>query len=196
VLYADVFLTLDILVHFAFTEGVTIAPREAMVHGVVPVVAEFIGLKRERHFVDGVNALTFPVGNVDAAARCIGRLAEEPGLLEKLSENAMRSQRGVYSFGGAIEAWAEALDRCLKIPAQTGPLPKLSSPLDGRLARWGVAPWLAQRVRDLLGRRHEHADPGSEWPTGSGLGTEQAFESIWRFAGVVEHDEGAVASLR
>jgi glycosyltransferase involved in cell wall biosynthesis len=187
VLYRDVFPRLHALVHFAFTEGVTIAPREAMAHGVVPIISEFIGLRRERHFLHGENALTFPVGDVKTALQSIRRLTEECGLLERLSSAAMRSQSGRYSFDGAIAAWAEALDRCLALPPRRGPVPTVACPRDGRLARWGVPPWLAQRIRDVLRRRHDHTDPGSEWPTGSGLLTREASESIWRYAELTEH---------
>jgi hypothetical protein len=152
-----------------------------MAHGVVPVVSRFIGLAAEGHFVHEMNALTFPVGDVEAAAACVRRLLAEPGLLRRLSENAMQSQRGRYSFEGATRAWAEAFDRCVEQPARTGDLPRAPFPPDGRLARLGVPPWLAQQVRDLLGRRHDHTDPGSEWPTGSELMTWEAADSIRRF---------------
>jgi glycosyltransferase involved in cell wall biosynthesis len=196
ILYGEVLPRLDALVHFAFTEGVTIAPREAMVHGVVPVVSEFIGLRREGHFVHEVNALTFPVGDIVAAARCVRRLSEEPGLLERLSANAMHSQSGEYAFDGAIAAWARELDRCLALPPRTGRIPQLQFPPDGQLARWGVPAWVAQRVRDLLSRRHDHTNPGSEWPTGSGLVTREASESIRRYADSIERDAGPTLPRR
>lgn len=195
VLYHKVYPELDCLVHFAHTEGVTIAPREAMAHGVVPVVSRFVGLGVEGQFVHELNALTFPVGDVAAAATCVRRLLAEPGLLRRLSECAMRSQGGRYSFDGAMRAWAEAFDRCLAQPVRTGELPRLTLPPDGRLARLGVPPWLAQRLRDLLGRRHEHSDPGSEWPTGSGLLTLEAAESLRRFAEELEAPRGKTAVL-
>jgi glycosyltransferase involved in cell wall biosynthesis len=185
-LYHKIYPELDCLVHFAHTEGVTIAPREAMAHGVVPVVSRFIGLAVEGQFVHEMNALTFPVGDVEAAAACVRRLFEESGLLRRLSENAMQSQGGRYSSEGAMRAWAEAFDRCLEQPARTGDLPSVPFPPDGRLTRSGVPPWLAQRVRDLLGKRHDHTDPGSEWPTGSGLMTPEAAESIRRFGESLE----------
>jgi glycosyltransferase involved in cell wall biosynthesis len=185
-LYHKIYPELDCLVHFAHTEGVTIAPREAMAHGVVPVVSRFIGLAVERQFVHEMNALTFPVGDVEAAAACVRRLFEEPGLLRRLSESAMQSQRGRYSSEGAMRAWAEAFDRCLEQPARTGDLPRVPFAPDGRLTRSGVPPWLAQRVRDLLGRRHDHTDPGSEWPTGSGLMTPEAADSIRCFGESLE----------
>jgi glycosyltransferase involved in cell wall biosynthesis len=185
-LYQNIYPVLDCLVHFAHTEGVTIAPREAMTHGVVPVISRFVGLSVERHFFHEVNALTFPVGDVAAAAACVRRLFTEPRLLRRLSENAMQSQSGRYSFEGATSAWAEALDRCLVEPTRTGKLPKVPFPPDGRLTRLGVSPWMAQRVRDLLGRRHRHTDPGSEWPTGSGVGNRETVDSILRFAAEVD----------
>jgi glycosyltransferase involved in cell wall biosynthesis len=186
ILYQKIYPELDCLVHFAHTEGVTIAPREAMAHGVVPVVSRFIGLAVEGQFVHELNALTFPVGNVEAAAACVRRLVEEPGLLGRLSENAMQSQRGRYSSEGATRAWAEAFDRCLGQPVRTGDLPPVPFQPDGRLTRAGIPPWLAQRLRDLLGRRHDHTDPGSEWPTGSGLMTREAADSIRRFGECLE----------
>jgi glycosyltransferase involved in cell wall biosynthesis len=185
-LYGRFFPSLDCLVHFAFTEGVTIAPREAMAHGVVPVISEFWGLKTERQFVNHVNALTFPVGDVEAAARCIERLVKEEGLMQSLSERAMSSQHGVYSAEGAMRAWGAAFDQCLDQPVRKGGIPRLAFSPDGRLARWGLPPWFAQRIRDLLGRRHLHSDPGSEWPTGSGLMTAESAEAIKQFGEQVE----------
>src|SRR5437763_1315751 len=43
-LYDRVYPELDLLLHFAAWEGVPIAPREAMAHGVVPVMARFRGI--------------------------------------------------------------------------------------------------------------------------------------------------------
>lgn len=177
-LYRQVYPNLDVLVHFAHTEGVTIAPREAMVHGVVPVVSEFIGLRRERQFLHGINALTFPVGDVGAAVERVLRLANEPGLLSRLSLAAMQSQQGKYEAEGAIKAWAEAFRRCMEKPPTIGDFVKPRHIPDGRLARWGINDWLAQRFRDALGTKHLHTDGGGEWPTGSGLMTVEAEREI------------------
>jgi glycosyltransferase involved in cell wall biosynthesis len=181
-LYLEYFPNMDCLIHFAHTEGVTIAPREAMAHGVVPVISEFTGLEAEQQFVHEANSLTFPVGDMESAAANIGRLMSEPGLMERLSKTALTSQNGKYTFAGAMDAWAEALDRCLEQPPAIGAVPKLSGPADGRLTRMGLSPRAAQRIRDLFGRQHLHRDPGSEWPTGSGLLTEDVAAEIMRFA--------------
>lgn len=179
-LYLDIFPNLDCLIHFAHSEGVTIAPREAMAHGVVPVISRFIGLEAENHFVHELNCLTFPVGDCEFAARNVGLLVREPGLLERLSRNAISSQLGEYTFEGSMDAWAAAFERCLKQPV-TIPQFATAHAIDGRLARIGFSPYIAQRVRDVLGRTHVHDDPGSEWPTGSGSITTAAADEIMRF---------------
>lgn len=181
-LYESVYPELDCFINFSPAEGVTISGREAMVHGVVPVMSRFIGLTTEGQYIHELNCLTFPVGDIAAASANAERLASEPGLLHRLSENAVHSQTGKYTYEGSMNAWAEALDRCLEQPPLIGPVPKLSLPADGRLTRMGFSPRTAQRLRDFLGRRHIHSDPGSEWPTNSGLLTEEAAEEIMRFA--------------
>jgi hypothetical protein len=169
-LYSRLYPQSDCFVHFAAWEGMTIAPREAMAHGAVPVISRFAGLETEGQFIEGRTALTFPVGDVAAAACCASRLVGEPGLLSALSRQAMQSQQGRYSFRGAIDAWSNALERCLELPCQQGPLPRIPERLGGRLTSLGVpAAWQA-RLREVLRRPVHHASPGSEWPTSSGLG--------------------------
>jgi glycosyltransferase involved in cell wall biosynthesis len=177
-LYQTIYPNLDIFIHFAHTEGVTIAPREAMAHGAVPVVSEFIGLKAEKQFLHEVNALTFPVGDIETAAKNVFRLMHEPGLMERLSLEAMRSQTGKYSYSGAIEQWAHAFKRCVENPVRRNANLNITFPPDGRLGKAGIKPWLAQRVRNILGKRHIHANGSGEWPTGSGLMTRENAEAI------------------
>ena len=185
-LYAKFYSALDCLIHFAHTEGVPLAPGEALMHGVVPVISEFTGLKTERQFVHETNALTFPVGDTQEAARQIRRLVGEPGLLERLSAAAMSSQTGKRTFSGSMDAWAEALNRCLELPPAIGPVPRLNVPPDGRLL--GLDFHLVQlSVSGIFsGRRHIHTDPGSEWPNKSGLMAEDVAAEIMRFA--VDHE--------
>jgi len=178
-LYARVYPELDVLVHFAEWEGITIAPREAMAHGIVPVVSRFIGSEAEREFVDGENALTFPVGDVAAAADAIARLDRDRALLRRLSAAARASQSGIRSHEGALDAWAEAFDFALAAPQRRGSkLPPV--PRDrGRLAALPGA--LTEPIRRL--RRVPHADPGGEWPHWSGDADDALFEELRRFGG-------------
>lgn len=176
-LYARVYPALDVLVHVAEWEGVTIAPREAMVHGAVPVVSRFTGAE---DFVEGVNALTFPVGDLNAAADAIERLDRDRALLERLSCAAQGSQEGIRSEEGAVDAWAAAFRGAAARPSHAGaalpPVPHDS----GLLTRLGVPAPLAELVRRA--RRREHADPGSEWPHWSGLPDEELARSLEEYA--------------
>lgn len=163
-LYDEVYPALDVFLHCAAFEGVTIAPREAMAHGSVPVVARFPGLEDEGQFVEGQSALTFAVGDVRAAAEAVERLHRERALWRRLSQAARASQQGARSHAGALRAWADALHGTLaRAPRVGSSCPDLPPP-PGRLARWGLPPALAEALRRAFGRRVVAADPGSEWP--------------------------------
>lgn len=164
-LYERVYPALDVLVHFAEYEGVTIAPREAMVHGAVPVISRNIG---SEDFIDGTNSLTFPIGDIAAAADAVERLHRDRALLERLSASALDSQRGIRSEQGAIDAWASAFHETIARASRIGrTLP--DAPRDqGLLTRLGIMDAAAEVVRRV--RKREHGDPGSEWPHWSGMG--------------------------
>ena len=111
------------------------------------------------------------------------RLLDEPGLMARLSGEARRSHKGRYSFEGSMDAWAEALDACLRLPLARGAVPVIPSRTDGRLARLGLGPRAQEFIRGLAGRRARHASPGSEWPTASGTlseATRQALDGLAR----------------
>jgi len=179
-LYDRIYPALDVFVHFAEWEGITIAPREAMAHGVVPVISRFTGLEAEGQFVDEINALTFPVGDVNAAADAIERLHRDRALLERLSNAARESQDGVRSEDGAADAWAAAFRDAVLREQRVGPsLPEL--PRDpGLLTRMRVPEGAAEVFRRV--RRRPHGDPGSEWPHWSGQGDPQLERELAAFA--------------
>jgi glycosyltransferase involved in cell wall biosynthesis len=165
-LYDDVYPELDVLLHFAAWEGVPIAPREAMAHGVVPVMSRFRGIRAEDHFREGVDSLTFDIGDIKAAADHFEHLHRDRDFLERLSAAACASQSGIRSEAGAAAAWAQAFDDVLAREQCLGELPPHPPP-SGRLDR--ILPSAAaEKLRRLMGRRFEHADPGSEWPHWSG----------------------------
>jgi glycosyltransferase involved in cell wall biosynthesis len=182
-LYEAVYPHLDVVLHCAAWEGVTIAPREAMAHGVVPVMSRFVGCLSEGLFRDGVTGLLFDVGDAAAATACILRLHQDRGLLDHLADGARLAQQGVYCTEGAVEAWSAAFHETLARPGRTGSrLPSLPFPPSGRLERWGLARDWAEVLRAVLGRRFAHNDPGSEWPHWSGLAQPDLFAEIARFA--------------
>lgn len=185
-LYNQVYPALDVLLHFAAWEGIPIAPREAMAHGVVPVVSRFLGCRTEGQFRDEDNVLTFPVGDGEQAASCVARLHHDRALLRRLSEQARRSQEGINSEAGAAAAWAEAFALALAQPPRvtsptTGPFPPA-----GRLERWGIPAAVAESWRRLLGRAFVHSEPGGEWPHCSGLDDPARHREIAEFAAICE----------
>jgi glycosyltransferase involved in cell wall biosynthesis len=185
-LYERFFPSADCLLHFSAWEGITIAPREAMAHGAVPVITRFQGQRIEGQFIEGVSALTFPVGDIEAAAACVARLAGDPLLWSRLSEQGKLLQTGVYSFHGSMDAWASALDACARRPVARGPLPAAGARVDGRLQRLGVPAGLQEALRLISGRRVRHNDPGSEWPTHGGTMSSEEHQRIIDAANAIE----------
>jgi glycosyltransferase involved in cell wall biosynthesis len=165
-LYERIFPKIDCLLNFSPTEGVTIAPREGLIHGAVCVISRFPGLQLEGLFGHGHNALTFPTGDIKTAAQHIISLQRKPGLLERLSTNALHAQIGKYTFRGAADAWADALNRCMAMPVKVDCGFKPKAEPAGRLEALGLPSAVAGRVRRWLGREAIPLDPGDEWPHG------------------------------
>jgi glycosyltransferase involved in cell wall biosynthesis len=177
-LYDRVFPDLDLLVHFAEWEGVTIAPREAMAHGVVPVISRFPGLAIEGQFLDGTNALTFPVGDVGAAADAVERLHRDRELLERLSQAARGSQGGVRSELGAIDAWAEGFRDALALPVRVGATVPRAPRDQGLLSALPAA--VAEVVRRMRGSAATSA--AGEWPHWSAIPDRALMDAVAAFA--------------
>lgn len=71
-------------------EGISNSMLEAMALGV-PVIATDCPIGGSRMYIkDGVNGFLVPVGNADALAHAMGRLAEEAGLSERFSREAVK----------------------------------------------------------------------------------------------------------
>ena len=174
--------SLDIFLHAAGREGVTIAPREAMACGAVPVISEFTGFWTEGHFRPGTNCMSFPVGDISKAAQHVLHLAKNPELLSSLSLAATDSESGAYSESGALDTWAAALDQCLEMPSKPQAAPLKNERDFGRLQRWGIPSGLAQNVRELLNIRMVHTSPGAEWPHASAPPSNEENRTFERFA--------------
>lgn len=191
-LYETVYPEADLFLHFAQWEGVTIAPREAMAHGVVPVISRFTGLVTEGQFVDRVNSLLFPVGDVERAVQNVLELRNNQELYQSLSSMAADSQQGEYSAEGAICKWDRSLRSILASPKVEGhfrsPGKEVNrtgvSTLKSRITRW---------LRARLGRKLIHGDAGSEWPTSSGAMTTSELEQVAAFLQTTENHRHAGA---
>jgi hypothetical protein len=190
-LYERIFPKIDCLLNFSPTEGVTIAPREGLIHGVVCVISCFPGLHLEGLFVHGHNALTFPAGDTKTAAQHLISLQREPGLLQRLSSNALDAQIGKYTFRGAADAWVDALNQCMAMSVKVDRNFKPKAEPAGRLEAMGLPGVIADRVRRWLGREAVPLDPGDEWPHGRvpvPLGEQRRLES---WAAALESPESA-----
>lgn len=179
-LYERVYPNIDIFLHFAHTEGVTIAPREAMAHGSVPVISKFSGLEEEGLYRDGENCLVFAVGDSQQAVAHIVRLKDDARLFRKLSEKARASQAGNYSYHGSIQGWEKVFEKSLALPSLCGTVPQVSDHETGRMRRLIPFPWLRQRIRNFFHIHPQHSDPGGEWPTHSGSMPAEADTAIIR----------------
>ncbi len=179
-LYERLYPELDVFVHFAEWEGITIAPREAMAHGAVPVMSRFTGLEAEGQFEREKNALLFPVGDIRAAADAVERLHRDRELLERLSRAARESQSGIRSEQGAIDAWADAFRAALAQPPRLGAsIPQ--APRDaGLLSRLRVPAPLAEVVRRI--RPFAAGSAGGEWPHWSGIADRELMAAVEAFA--------------
>ncbi|MCC9601234.1 glycosyltransferase family 4 protein [Stieleria sp. JC731] len=181
-LYREFYPAADVFVHFAAWEGVTIAPREAMAHGVVPIISRFDGLVEEGQFVDQLNSMTFPIGHIDRAVDSLETVCTDPALFQRLSRNAAESQHGDYSFEGAIGLWNSALSATLKMPKRTGRIPEILDRVPGRLSSLRLPPAIEYGIRYALRRPIKHRCAGSEWPTDSGLLTEAEKNELYQLA--------------
>jgi glycosyltransferase involved in cell wall biosynthesis len=164
-LYENVYPMLDALVVFSEAEAGPIVAWEAMIHGVVPVVSDFLGREEEGVIRDGETGAVFPVGDMPAAARKI-RALTVPGALAPLSLRAREELPERYTLPAFGRTWEEALEACLTMPLRAGSsheLPSLVS--SGRMARLRFNVEALARLRRLTNGHFVHGDPGSEWPS-------------------------------
>jgi glycosyltransferase involved in cell wall biosynthesis len=195
-LYRCFFPGTDFLIQFARTEGLPTAPREAMAHGVVPVLAAYEGIYTEGHFRDAENALIFPVGQPRLAAERIVAAWTTPGEMARLSRNATRSQSGPWLLEGVMDTWAGFFDGLMEKDCKRIFRDDIRFPSASRLDRLVRSPWLAERFRRMLRRSFVHKDPGSEWPVSSWLCTADADEEIRAFAAAWEEHSRVAAERR
>jgi glycosyltransferase involved in cell wall biosynthesis len=195
-LYREIYPNIEIFLHCAAWEGVTMAPREAMAHGAVPVVSRFRGLASEGMFLDGVNARTFPVGDVERAASIVAELAGDSEQWRRLSVAARSSQQGIRSHEGALDAWAECFRRVRELsPRRGAAVPRVPRPAEGRLDRlFGFGP--AETIRRVLRLRYRHEEPGGEWPHWTGVDDPELRRRVEEFAVRAEAVPSASAAIR
>lgn len=161
-LYEEVYPDLDASLLLSRQEGLPIAPMEAMMHGVVPVVSDFRGRAQAGVIRHGETGLVFAPGDMDAAADELQRLSCNQSFLHTLSVGAREEALAKCAISSMAEAWAASLERVCATPARRGLLPAQQVTRHGRLDRF-LPPSGAEWLRGILRRRYPHPDP-SEWP--------------------------------
>lgn len=159
----QVYQVIDVLLVTSRWETGPMVIWEAMRQGVPVVTSRYVGSGRENALRHEENALVFPVGDVQAAAREIARLFAEPKLRARLREQGYNLIRQRYSQEVSVGAWDQCFQDVLSRPARTVD-GKLEVPhAAGRLDRW-MPPGIGDLLRNVLGRTMADSGPGGEWP--------------------------------
>jgi len=103
----------DALIHPSLAEGMSNTLLEGMAHGV-PCIANDIPPNREV-LGDGVAGILVPVGDVDALAQAMRRLATVPGECEHWRQRGRKRAEGVYSIDRITDEYLQLYARLLKV---------------------------------------------------------------------------------
>jgi len=163
-LYRTIYPRLDALLlpSALLSEGLPNAPMEAMIHGVVPVVSDFLGLREQGLLRHLETAMIFSPGDVAQAAGNLLALAENMGLRRELSSRGRREILSCYSIESMTAGWAACLSKALEQASRCDQGPPSRRQIEGRLERL-LGRRAAEGVRRATGRRYLHPD-ASEWP--------------------------------
>lgn len=152
-IYRRIYPHLDVILLLSAYEGFPNVLPEAMVHGAVPVIAEYLGCRAEGFIEPETTGLTFAVADTEGAAACIKRLAEAPSLRERLSAQARQRADSQCSWDRSMQQWRAILEAAMSLPPmRSGSLPPLRKTSAGRLDRWRIPPRVRDSVRQFRGR--------------------------------------------
>ena len=157
-----------LLITSAWETGPIVA-WEAMASGMAVVSSRYVGSGLEGALQHERTALLFPVGHPEAAATQLARLRNAQRLRE-LGHAGLELVQRRYSREASLASWMQALDVAASHPPLPAPGHDRPIPAAGGLDR-RLGPLMAERLRQLLGRRFRHKEAGSEWPhSGHGPG--------------------------
>jgi glycosyltransferase involved in cell wall biosynthesis len=162
-LYEEVYPELDVCLLFSPNEGQPNSLLEAMMHGVVPVTADYRGRSLQGLIDHLESGLVFPVGDVERAADDLADLAGQPTVFKRLSGEARRRVESLHTLDRMGDAFAAMLDRTMDVAPQFAESSGESHPPSTRLGGW-IGPPAAEFVRRVLHRRFRHQTAVEEWP--------------------------------
>lgn len=130
-------------------EGLGLSLVEAMAAGCVPVASR---IRQVTDFVvnDGENGLLFPVGDVAGAAAAIQRLAEDRGLLARLSAAARQNAAHRFDLPGMARAYAAVLNPIAANPPLIAPAKAMADWSYPRGLKPGLRTYLPNGLKNLL----------------------------------------------
>ena len=165
-----IYASSDVLLVTSFWETGPIVIWEAMARGVSVVTSRYFGSGLEGALKHGKNCMMFPIGDVAAAAKCLGTVynAEERSNLAAYGRELVQRR---YTQEKSIESWDKALNTALGLPMPDGPDKSRAFKSAGRLDRL-LGCTLAEHARSLLKMKFVHSDPGGEWPHSYGVRSE------------------------
>lgn len=152
----------DVLLITSRWETGPIVAWEAMAAGLAVVSSAYIGSGSEGALVDGRNCLLYSIGDGEAAARALQRIADPP-LREAIVRQGWALVEGRYTQAASLRAWEEAFAHILSMPLRTSAHAEPTLPPAGRLDRW-LGASLAETLRRRAGFSFPHQSPGGEWP--------------------------------
>jgi glycosyltransferase involved in cell wall biosynthesis len=167
----------DVFVQTSGYEGLSLSMIEAMACGCVPVVSRVESGVGDV-VIEGRNGLTFPVGDITAAADCVERLVREPVHRAELSRAARATIERHFSFDRYLAGVRVLLEELEGAPPRPWPpaRPLWMSEADG--SRSATVPSdAADRARRVLKRiAAERAGPVALY--GAGRHT-RALAGVW-----------------
>lgn len=162
-LYEDVYPRLDVALIFSPSEGNPNALLEAMANGVVPVCSDYAGRLEQGLIRDGETGLVFPIGDCEAAAQRIERLAGDEALRARLAQRARQEVLEHHSLDVMGERFAAMLDRAMSAAPRVGRVDLDRGKPASRLeALFG--PRVAEAIRRAVRYRYPHTNH-EEWPS-------------------------------
>ncbi len=145
-------------------EGFGITLIEAMAAGCVPVASHIAGVT-DAIIDHEETGLLFPVGDTRQATAHLQRLADDPALRRRLSQNARAAVRDRFALGRMAGAYAGLLRQLEEErPPSKAPLPLERWRVPRRL-RPGLRTYLPEPVKDLLRLSLERFLPSRRTPS-------------------------------
>ena len=180
-IHQSIYPNLDALLLFSASESFGIVLVEAMMNGVVPITSQYLGFHSEALVQQNKTGLSFPVGDIQAAARSVQRLAADRSLLNRLAKAAHAHVSTAYTWERCLRSWHEALSWTLTAePMATRPVAGIPRQMSGVLDRLGLPPVqvdLLRRIRRAM-FGPAAAPGGEEWPLSGRTYSQRTLDEI------------------